>query len=78
MKLDSPEGEPWEIQSVTPRFLHSGYEVFLDTMTEGNKTFLSLELLGSADSVDIELNGRMDGKPQACRASKSLHRDEEE
>ena len=78
LKLDSPEGEPWEIQSVTPRFLHSGYEVFLDTMTEGNKTFLSLELLGSADSVDIELNGRMDGKPQACRASKSLHRDEEE
>ena len=47
-------------------------------MTEGNKTFLSLELLGSADSVDIELNGRMDGKPQACRASKSLRRDEEE
>ena len=45
LKLDSPEGEPWEIQSVTPRFLHSGYEVFLDTMTEGNKTFLSLELL---------------------------------
>ena len=78
LRLDSPEGEAWEIKSVTPRFLHSGYEVFLDTMMEGNKTFLSLELVGSANSVDIELNGRMNGDPHACRTSKTLYRDEEE
>ena len=78
LRLDSPEGEAWEIKSVTPRFLHSGYEVFLDTMTSGNKTFLSVEILGSANSVDIELNGRLDGLPFACRASKTLYRDEEE
>ncbi len=78
LRLDSPEGQAWEIKSVTPRFLHGGYEVFLDTMLEGNKTFLSLELLGSANSVDIELNGRLNGEPFACRAAKTLYRDEEE
>ena len=78
LRLDSPEGQPWEIKSVTPRFLHGGYEVFLDTMLEGNKTFLSLELVGSANSVDIELNGRLNGEPFACRAAKTLYRDEEE
>ena len=78
LRLDSPEGEAWEIKSVTPRFLHSGYEVFLDSMMKGNKTFLSLELVGSANSVDIELNGRMNGEPHACRTSKTLYRDEEE
>jgi hypothetical protein len=78
LRLDSPEGEAWEIKSVTPRFLHSGYEVFLDTMRSGNKTFLSVELLGSANSVDIELNGILDGQPFACRTSRTLYRDEEE
>ena len=78
LRLDSPEGEAWGIESVTPRFLHSGYEIFLDTMNKGNKTFLSVELSGSAKSVDIELNGRMNGEPFACRASKTLYRDEEE
>ena len=78
LRLDSPEGQAWEIKSVTPRFLHGGYEVFLDTMLEGNKTFLSLELVGSANSVDIELNGRLNGEPFACRAAKTMYRDEEE
>ena len=78
LRLDSPEGQAWEIKSVTPRFLHGGYEVFLDTMLEGNKTFLSLELVGSANSVDIELNGRLNGEPFACRTAKTLYRDEEE
>ena len=78
MRLDSPEGEAWEINSVTPRFLHSGYEVFLDTLNPGNKTFLSVELSGTANLVDIELNGRLDGQPFACRTSKTLYRDEEE
>ncbi len=78
LRLDSPTGEPWNIKSVTPRFLHSNYEIFLDTMNEGNKTFLSIELAGSANAVDIELNGRMNGVPFACRPAKTLIRDEEE
>ena len=47
-------------------------------MNEGNKTFLSIELAGSANAVDIELNGRMNGVPFACRPAKTLIRDEEE
>ena len=78
LRLDSPEGEAWNIKSVTPRFLFSGEEIFLDSMTEGNKTFLSVELFGNANSVDIELNGRLEGEPSACRASKTLLRTSEE
>ena len=78
LKFDSPEGKAWEIKSITPRFLFSGSEVFLDTMNHGNKTFISVELTGEASSVDIELNGRLNGKPHACRAVKSLFREEEE
>ena len=78
LRFDSPEGKAWEIKSVTPRFLFSGFEVFLDTMNHGNKTFISVELTGEASSVDIELNGRLNGEPYACRAAKSLARHEEE
>ena len=78
LKFDSPEGEAWRLGSVTPRFLYSGYELFLDSMNMGNKTFISVELLGTGNSVDIELNGRMNGEPFACRASKSLIKDEDD
>jgi hypothetical protein len=78
LRLDSPKGQAWKIDSVTPRFLFSGDEIFLDSMNIGNKTFLSVELSGSATSVDIELNGRMDGEPAAARVSKTLYRISEE
>ena len=78
LRLDSPKGQAWKIESVTPRFLFSGDEIFLDSMNAGNKTFVSVELSGTASSVDIELNGRMDGEPAAARVAQTLHRTNEE
>jgi hypothetical protein len=78
LRLDSPKGQAWEIDSVTPRFLFSGDEIFLDSMNAGNKTFVSVELSGTASSVDIELNGRMDGEPAASRVAQTLYRINEE
>lgn len=78
LRLDSPEGQAWNIDSVTPRFLFSGDEIFLDSMNVGNKTFVSVELSGTATSVDIEINGRMDGEPAASRVVETLYRITEE
>jgi hypothetical protein len=78
LRLDSPQGQAWNIDSVTPRFLFSGDEIFLDSMNVGNKTFVSVELSGTATSVDIELNGRLDGEPAASRVAETLYRISEE
>lgn len=72
LRLDAPEGQPWEVVNVEPRFLHRGEEIFLDTMREGNITFLTLEISGPADAVDVELNGRSDGQPMAARMPQAL------
>lgn len=72
LRLDAPQGQPWEVVNVEPRFLHRGEEIFLDTMREGNITFLTLEISGPADAVDVELNGRSDGQPTAARMPQAL------
>ena len=76
LRLDSPEGEAWNITNVHPKFLANGEEIFLDSMVEGNMTFLTIELEGNSKSVDIEINGRVDGKPYAARIPSTLWRKE--
>lgn len=73
LRFDAPEGQAWQVVGVEPKFLHRGEEIFVDTMRAGNLTFLTLELRGSATSVDIELNGRCDGEPMAARIPHTLH-----
>ncbi len=72
LRFDAPVGKGWEVKHVEPRFLHRGEEVFLDTMAVGNRTFIMAELMGDADVVDIELNGRMDGEASAARIPTTL------
>ena len=72
LRFDAPVGGAWKIELVEPRFLHRGEEVFLDTMAKGNKTFIMAEITGNATTVDIELNGRMDGEPSATRIPTTL------
>lgn len=74
LRLDAPEGEPWNITSVHPRFLSKGEEVFLDSMVEGNIVFITVEIEGSSKCVDVELNGRLDGEPFAARIPTTLWR----
>ena len=75
LRLDSPEGQAWSVKAVTPKFLFAGEEVFLDTMVEGNKTFLSLEITSTSNAVDIEINGRLDGTPSASRIPSTIYRE---
>ncbi len=74
LRLDAPQGEPWTVTNVHPRFLASGEEVFLDTMAQGNKIFLTVEVKGKSMCVDIEINGRVNGEPFAARIPKTLWR----
>ena len=72
LRFDAPEGKGWTVENVQPRFLHRGEEVFIDTMAEGNRTFVMVELTGTATAVDVELNGRVDGTATASRIPKTL------
>tara|TARA_B100001996_G_scaffold215366_1_gene165532 strand:+ start:87 stop:2237 length:2151 start_codon:yes stop_codon:yes gene_type:complete len=74
LRMDAPEGQAWNITSVHPRFLSNGEEIFLDSMVSGNIVFVTVEIEGSSKCVDIELNGRVDGKPFAARIPSTLWR----
>ena len=74
LRFDAPDGEAFEVVGLEPRFLFQGEEVFLDTMGPGHSTYLMAELNGSAQRVDVELNGRMDGVPFAARVPETLER----
>ena len=77
LRFDSPDGEPYRVVHVEPRFLFQGEEVFLDTMGPGHQAYLIVELQGNAANVDVELNGRMDGEPFAARVPETLQRDQD-
>ena len=74
LRFDAPEGQGFQVVHVEPRFLFQGEEVFLDTMGEGHRTYLVVELSGPAKNVDVELNGRMNGEPFAARVPETLKR----
>lgn len=78
IRFDSPGGAAYTVRNVEPRFLFQGEEVFLDTLKQGHRMFLMVELEGDALSVDIELNGRMNTVPFASRIPTTFVRDEEE
>ncbi len=72
LRLDAPLGEAVNIVSVEPRFHHRGEEVFLDTLGANSVTFLTVELERGPTYVDVEINGLVEGRPQASRATESL------
>ena len=74
LRFDAPQGQPWNVVNVEPRFLYNGEEVFIDTINEGSRTFLAVELNGDSDCVDIELNGIMDDIPMAARIPNTIWR----
>ena len=74
LRFDAPQGQPWEVVNVEPRFLYNGEEVFVDTINKGSRTFLAVELDGDSDCVDIELNGKMNNIPMAARIPTTIWR----
>lgn len=77
-RFDAPHGSPWEVANVEPRLLHQGEEIFVDSIAKGTMIFLTVELNGDGDQVDIELNGHVDGKPRGMRIPATLSRFSEE
>ena len=77
LRFDAPEGTGFEVVHVEPRFLFQGEEVFLDTLKEGHRVYVYVELRGPADSVDVELNGRMEQVPFASRVPRTVLKEEE-
>ena len=76
LRFDAPQGQPWKVVNVDPRFLHNGEEVFVDTINAGSRTFLAVELEGSSDCVDVELNGKMNLIPMAARIPTTIWRND--
>lgn len=77
-RFDAPHGSPWNVTNVEPRLLHQGEEIFVDTIAKGTMIFLTVELAGDGNQVDIELNGHVDGKPRGMRIPTTLSRSSEE
>ena len=77
LRFDAPEGTGFEVVHVEPRFLYQGEEVFLDTLKEGHRVYVYVELQGPAGSVDVELNGRMEQVPFASRVPRTVLMEEE-
>jgi hypothetical protein len=77
-RFDAPHGSPWNVTNVEPRLLHQGEEIFVDTIAKGTMIFLTVELAGDGNQVDIELNGHVDGNPRGMRIPTTLSRSSEE
>ena len=77
-RFDAPNGNPWNVANVEPRLLHRGEEIFIDTIAKGTMIFLTVELSGDGDQVDIELNGHVDGSPRGMKIPTTLSRSLEE
>jgi len=77
-RFDAPNGNPWNVANVEPRLLHRGEEIFIDTIAKGTMIFLTVELSGDGDQVDIELNGHVDGSPRGMKIPTTLSRSSEE
>ncbi len=74
LRFEAPEGESWNVESVTPRFLHRQHEVFLDSLLCGHRLYSQINLVGNASSVDIHLSGIVKGEPMAAKPAKTLER----
>ena len=77
-RFDAPYGQALTVDSVEPRLLHQGEEVFIDAIAKNTTVFLTVDLVGDATQVDVELNGQVEGVPRAMRIPFTLNRFAEE
>ena len=77
-RFDAPYGQALKVDAVEPRLLHQGEEVFIDAVTKNTTVFLTVDLLGDATQVDVELNGQVEGVPRAMRIPSTVNRFTEE
>jgi len=72
MRIHAPEGAKVGISSVSPSRLFQDDEIFLDTLSEGSRVFLSLALEGGPTSLGFQLSGLVGGEPLAATPNRAL------
>jgi len=78
LRIDSAEGLPVSIKDVRPKHLHSEDEVIIDDLSKGKQAFIELLLTDPANSsIDISVNGVVDGIPTSVNATTALRIEEE-
>ena len=78
MRFEAPEGEPWEIKSVKPRLLSRDDEIFLDQLSAESRTFVQVNIIGSAAMVSVHISGMVNEVPMAAKPSNAINRFQEE
>ena len=78
MRFEAPEGEPWEIKSVKPRLLSRDDEIFLDQLSSESRTFVQVNISGSAAMVSVHISGMVNEVPMAAKPSNAINRFQEE
>lgn len=77
LRIEAPEGAAYSIVNCTPKFLFRGEEVFIDTLTKGQLTYLQIDVQGTAKRLEVELNGRLNGQPFAAKIPHCIEMEEE-
>ena len=72
LRFEAADGPSWRITKVSPNSLYDGDEIFLDTLQVGSTRFLTLQLEGSANGLDLHLSGLVEGKPLAAIPARAL------
>ena len=72
LRFEAADGPSWRITKVSPNSLYDGDEIFLDTLQVDSTRFLTLQLEGSANGLDLHLSGLVEGKPLAAIPARAL------
>lgn len=77
LRFEASSGQAWKIVNCQPKLLFRDDELFLDSLGEGSRTFVQVELSGDGEGLEISLTGLIGGEPNAAKPSKSLSLEEE-
>jgi len=77
VRFEASSGELWSITHCHPKLLSREDEIFLDTLSEGSRIFVHVELSGSGKGLEVSLSGLVGGEPVAAKHSSSISFEEE-
>lgn len=77
VRFEASSGALWSISHCHPKLLRREDEIFLDTLAEGGRVFVHVELNGSGQGLEVSLSGLVDGQPVAAKHSGSISLEEE-
>ena len=72
IRFFSPLGEDTPIESVEPKMMFHGDEIFIGDLKEHTTVFLRVMTLGAASKINMHISGMIGGNPVAATPRKSL------